>query len=67
MNEWISIEEKYLELDMILCYGEDKIFICIWRETKWGNRYHSVDQANRYAEVTHWMPLPDPPMPSESH
>lgn len=63
--EWIDKEVEFPNLDKILCYSPEKIFICELLETKWGNHYLSTEteyeNGFKQLEWTHWMPLPKPP------
>lgn len=67
--EWISVEDRLPGIGLVLVADEDG-FICVgnyeikhdgpaWRigndEVSWDFDY------NLEYEVTHWMPLPDPP------
>jgi len=61
MNEWISIKERLPEShdDMLLRDGEDTYYIGWWRKDaeSWDSYEHGWIRAN----ITHWMPLPEPP------
>lgn len=61
--KWIDREVNFPDVDFILCYGEEQIFICEMIKTKWGNGYCSTElrHEKHMPEWTHWMPLPDPP------
>ncbi len=70
MDEWISVENRLPERQQnILAYGERSL---IWSGTRLGTYQVEFSQdddgdywisgGNRTLKnVTHWMPLPDPP------
>lgn len=67
--KWISVEERLPELGLhVLTYGiYTKDLIVAWLDDcdeflgvyDWVNEHQSLDQ------VTHWMPLPEPPKENE--
>lgn len=67
--KWISVKEKVPELGLhVLTYGiYTKDLIVAWLDDcdeflgmyDWVNEHQSLDQ------VTHWMPLPEPPKEDE--
>lgn len=63
--KWIDVEVEFPDCDKIICYGDGKIFICEWIESKWGNFYYPTDctkeEAKNIPDWTHWMPLPELP------
>lgn len=53
--EWISVKERMPEEDKpILVFGKDGAEIY--------SGFHVMDFNNYYKDVTHWMPLPSPPV-----
>ena len=77
MGEWISVKDKnppYKNpfLAMILCgfyykgIDDDRIkdiACCIWNGEKFEEYCHCTvyEHDREYIEVTHWMPIPEPP------
>lgn len=73
--EWIKLTDKEPEFEkqILVCDESLKDSVCICRLTeikssKSKNRYlksyvfmHSTTYDENYSEVTHWMPLPEPP------
>ena len=60
MNEWISVEERLPDEELVfclVCIGPYKwIYICEFSNGIWYE-----DNGPRVFGVTHWMPLPEPP------
>lgn len=67
MSEWISVKDRLPEVRaVVLVYANNKIYVSgIAALNDYGdglhnwycvNDYESIDQ-----DITHWMPLPDPP------
>ena len=65
-NSWISVEEglpddSFLEKEIIVCilnrFGERNVY------TK---KFWGVNSALWNSDITHWMPLPEPPKESEA-
>lgn len=52
-DRWISVEERLPEEDKtVLTWGKQGVILLDWRhDNKWCC----------FGEVTHWMPLPEPP------
>jgi hypothetical protein len=71
MTEWIKCSERLPKSDeIVLVFTRDRetyvaIWNKIWRDSDrhdWNIRCDCVDaEGNSGFEVTHWMPLPDPP------
>lgn len=67
MMEWIKLEDQIPESNIrYLVAGDDRsIFVAEWVESKWGHYFHSTDwnhcEFRHIPEITHWMPLPQPP------
>jgi (2Fe-2S) ferredoxin len=59
-QEWISVEERLPdEGDWVMaCFLKDERVIAVYCDGVW---YRIIDQF-QLPEVTHWMPLPDPPV-----
>ena len=56
--EWISVKDRLPENEKIKCLINDKykgVYIARFREKSWSDIYEY------YKDVTHWMPLPEPP------
>lgn len=68
MSEWISVKDKLPDKgDQVLCYGEEPNNIHddglpfktgIYDGKNWISDHFCESS---YIEVTHWMPLPEPP------
>lgn len=65
MNEWINIDEKLPDDDQYIigyCQNYPVNFVSMVRFEKQKNsHYFWNDALDQKANVTHWMPLPDPP------
>jgi hypothetical protein len=58
---WISVEERMPELHVsVLCSGEGGVWIGQREEYEW-----FFPGANEMGTPTHWMPLPQPPVPKK--
>lgn len=74
MNEWIDVNERLPERDgeTVLCYvknssteGETCVVGCVQQQKYWFLQTCNIGIAtfpNHYWKVTHWRPLPEPPM-----
>lgn len=75
--EWISVEDRLPEDDtnvLVLFNGEIKIGFMTWEHPTyeetwesykyWDESYHD-GQGWEHWEITHWMPLPEPPKEGE--
>ena len=69
MNEWISVEDRMpINTDNILAFngyggvGEyDIMYYTVHSKIhKWAF-YYDYDRSEEIVEITHWMPLPEPP------
>lgn len=59
--EWISVDEKLPELnEMVLTYGFDKIMAC--GQMTYHKWWEAIRDGCEHVEITHWMPLPTPPV-----
>ena len=66
IQRWISVDERLPEpgTDVTVCFGSVDIFT--YRYNRWGNlRFMVRDDCGYwkepFVEVSHWMPLPEPP------
>lgn len=63
MAEWISVKERLPEEKKAhyLCYlDDDSIAVCYWSNISINGIRWEWHNPN-WKEVTHWMPLPEPP------
>lgn len=61
-NEWISVEERLPDIgypSSLISYGENIGHARLVSEDLW--RVVASNDAVPMVEVTHWMPLPEPP------
>ena len=58
-DRWISVEERLPEPgSIVLCrFKNGKFAVCFWGNWKWQDIYNYSE----YLDITHWMPLPEPP------
>jgi hypothetical protein len=64
MSEWISVKERLPDnaFDVIVCDKSGFRRIAWWNDCK--NEWRPEGEGSGPgSEVTHWMPLPDPPEP----
>lgn len=60
-DKWIPVSERLPELDqMVLTYGFDKIMA--WGKMTHHKWWEAVRDGCEHVEITHWMPLPAPPI-----
>ena len=68
MNNWIEEEKQFPEINTVVIITDGVNVSCGWLreekgELKWG--YMGSDDADHpnelHGDVTHWMPLPEPP------
>ncbi|MGI9569505.1 MAG: DUF551 domain-containing protein [Desulfobulbia bacterium] len=58
MSEWISVEDRLPESEgMYLCYSENGIQQVVYSAA----RYERYSEHFMPFNITHWMPLPEPP------
>lgn len=66
MSEWISVAERLPEKSgNYLTYDRDTDYTTVLGFSKRHelfNAYDCLDETNKALHVTHWMPLPDPPV-----
>ena len=64
IDKWISTAERQPEkTGLYLCYTKKRVYLVVdysKRHNTW-NAYDSEDEPKHALEVTHWMPLPEPP------
>jgi hypothetical protein len=76
MNEWINVNEKMPEEFVeVLVYAKNEInvtfehgegYLAIDRICTWNDDYPASFRTDRFfGKVSHWMPLPSPPIPIE--
>ena len=78
MKDWISVKDRLPEkgIDVLVCemkFEHKYPNIGIGELDQEGNWWYSIgeeiqkeDYDQDYRSITHWMPLPEPPKPSES-
>lgn len=64
--EWIDVNDQLPEIDgnkqLLAFCGTEFYSECeIVRYNEWGWHYGTRDTQNMVQNVTHWMPLPEPP------
>jgi len=72
-KQWISVDERipemrkpygsapFLESERVLATNGHYVFIAKFAETYRQRKKRWEDHTGRVADVTHWMPLPEPP------
>lgn len=71
MSEWISVEDRLPEYDEEVLIFDGRISAAIYtpRDNEcdgfMGEGLDSYGNAYFYDDVTHWMPLPEPPKEDE--
>lgn len=62
MKEWISIKDELPQEDfMVIAASDDDVFATHFRCGFVDGDYWFDIERQRGIEVTHWMPLPEPP------
>jgi hypothetical protein len=66
MTEWINVDQQRPELgEVVLVCDYLSTFVSLARLSEEDNEYvfelMSIDKIENDSEVTHWMPLPNPP------
>ncbi len=63
-DKWISTAERQPEkTGLYLCYTKKRVYLVLnysKRHNTW-NAFDGEDEPKNALEVTHWMPLPEPP------
>jgi len=60
MSEWINVIEEYPSFDKRVLIHRDGFYVQIAWLSRSSMEFHD-DEAGYILEVTHWMPLPEPP------
>lgn len=58
-TEWISVKESLPKESEALCYGMGEYLIGYLYESN--GKYNCESDETMLENVTHWMPLPEPP------
>jgi hypothetical protein len=59
--EWISVNDRLPEIGdkvLIYCSSQGQLIAYLSYEKQW---IHVFDGSYLYLNITHWMPLPEPP------
>lgn len=59
MQTWISVKDKLPEDGEVLCYGHGEYLVGSLYELY--GKYNCEADDTMIENVTHWMPLPEPP------
>jgi len=60
MSDWISVKDRLPTLNSdYLVFANNSIHIMIW-DKHW-HSFLDLDGPLNHEDVTHWMPLPEPP------
>lgn len=64
--EWLPVETAPTDRTEILIYsqGNGVAKAAYWGENKWEVQTYTTCCCDYYNDVTHWMPLPEPPKES---
>ena len=70
MSEWISVKDRLPERGVEVLVTDGIHYMVTWCENtndgvKWVDNYYTYVNV-RFKEVTHWMPLPEPPKTTTS-
>ena len=57
LPRWISVEERLPDqcMDIFVCYRDKHILMGTALDDDW------IEEDFEYGQITHWMPLPEPP------
>ena len=60
---WISVEERLPEKTITAClvYADGRTQVADWTHDKWGEDWWFYVDGEYDPEITHWMPMPEPP------
>ena len=64
MSKWISVKDRLPEKEKeILIVSDNEVKIGIWSNDCFGEKFFTTnfEQYLNADNVTHWMPLPEPP------
>ena len=61
--EWIDARKQLPDKDPLWClvFADGAINCAAWNHGRWEDWTNASDYNVRLSDVTHWMPLPDPP------
>lgn len=61
--KWVSVKERLPEKTITAClvYADGYTRVADWTHDKWGEDFWFYVDGEYDPEVTHWMPLPEPP------
>ena len=61
--KWISVEERLPEKTITAClvYADGRTQVADWTHDKWGEDWWFYVDGEYDPEITHWMPMPEPP------
>ena len=61
-NEWISVQDRLPEINtyVLIVYAGYSMFVA-YRDNSEGDLCFRGDDGNPLYNITHWMPLPEPP------
>ncbi len=68
-REWVSVDDHEPECDemtqFLVCYSFKFLYTKWFRQGEWYSTWDEYmrNSPARRSEITHWMPLPDPPKP----
>ena len=64
-NKLPSLNEKYGESDYVLGFENENMPVVCWyhKSGEWIVAHHKADSLP--IKITHWMPLPEPPKPTQ--
>tara|TARA_R110002153_G_C12964215_1_gene460359 strand:- start:174 stop:380 length:207 start_codon:yes stop_codon:yes gene_type:complete len=68
MSEWISVDDGLPSdmFDWVLVFSDGDMGLKGYTKDKgFYDPYPSVSNLSGYSEITHWMPLPEPPKGGE--
>ena len=63
MSEWISVEDRLPEDEgYVLVTDGDDVYMG-FKDDSWGSYFMNVESPSMicFGDITHWMPLPEPP------
>ena len=60
-NRWIPVTERLLENEEVLCINDYSFYMVGWLHCDDVGNYICESDSENMFDVTHWMPLPEPP------